>query len=302
MVCLPRHSKRLNLMKHTLIALVLLLASPLLGAKPLDIFVSVLPQQTFVEKIGGEHVRVHTMVTPGNSPATYSPTPQQISALSKADLYIRIGVPFENAWMDRIQSANPTMPILDLRQNIDMRSLEQHSHHDDHGHDNSHDGELDPHLWTSPPVVKQLALTIQNALINKTPEHAATYKKNYQAFSSELNALDTELQQSFKGSEGLKFLVFHPSWGYFAETYGLQQIAIEKEGKQPGAKALTTIIDQANNEGISIIFVQPQFDKKLAAQIAKAINGKVIAIDPLSADYIANMREVAKQMAGVLSR
>ena len=280
-------------MKHFLIALTLALLSPLASAEPLNIFVSVLPQQTFVEKIGGEHVSVQAMVTPGSSPATYNPTPQQISALSQADAYIRIGVPFEKSWMKRIRSANPDMLVIDARKNIDLRSLEAHGH-DHHHHD--HAEELDPHIWTSPVVVLQIAKTIRDELTKLSPQHQNEFENNFISFEKELTDLHQELSTIFKPKHGMKFLVFHPSWGYFADTYHLEQLTIEKEGKQPGAKALAAIIEQAKREKVDTVFVQPQFDQKMAQQIAKAINGKVIAIDPLSKDYSKNLMSVAQQM------
>ena len=96
-------------------------------------------------------------------------------------------------------------------------------------------------------------------------------------------------------SDNRKFLVFHPAWGYFADRYGLEQVAIEYQGKEPGAKAVARIISMAQKEGISVIFVQPQFDQRLARQIADSIEGQVIVVDPLSSNYINNMRAVARQ-------
>jgi zinc transport system substrate-binding protein len=278
-----------------------MLLMPLLGrAEPLQVFVSVLPLKTFVEKVGGDHVAVQVMVRPGHSPATYEPTPQQIAALARTALYVRIGVPFENAWMPRIRSADPRMRILDARSGIDLRDMEGHSHEADvHPNENTEGSgtERDAHVWTSPPLVKRMARNIRDALIELDPVHTGDYRRNYAAFADELDALDRELRTLLNDARGRKFMVFHPAWGYFADTYGLVQVPIEKEGKEPGARALTALIEQGLREHVKIIFVQPQFNERSAQQVARAIGGRVVAIDPLSPDYAENLHKVARLIA-----
>lgn len=284
---------------------------PVLGnAQPLRVFVSVPPQKTFVEKVGGSHVEVRAMVRPGHSPATYSPTPQQISALAQSALYVRIGVPFEQAWMGRVQAANPAMQVLDARAGIDLRPTEHHGH--GHGHEpapiaqsqekeheegSREQAELDPHIWTDPLLVKRIAANVRDALSTMDPIHSRDYTRGYEVFAAELDRLDREIRTLLKGLPQRKFMVFHPSWGYFADQYGLIQVPIEKEGKEPGARALSVLIEQAKRERVQVLFVQPQFDRRTARQIARAIGGRVMVIDPLSTDYINNLRRVAQQIA-----
>ena len=274
--------------------LIALLLPTIVVAEPLRVFVSVLPLQTFVDKIGGEHVDVHTMVRPGYNPATYDPTPKQISALAKASLYVRIGVPFEHAWMERIRSASPQMQVLDVRAGIELRDMENHRP----GHD-GHD-ESDPHVWTSPQLAIQMVGLIRDRLSELDPAHRAEYARNHDAYVRELETLDQEIRALLDPLSHRKFLVFHPSWGYFADTYGLIQVSIENEGKEPGARALATLIDQARLERIRIVFLQPQFDRRQARQVARAIDGEVIAVDPLAPDYADNLRRVARQFAEAL--
>ena len=286
-----------------------MLLDPALGnAEPLQVFVSVLPQKTFVEKVSGDHAQVEVMVQPGHSPATYEPTPRQISALTKTALYFRIGVPFEAAWMDRIRSANPDMHVLDVRTGIDLLPIKHHSH----GHainkteyipDDTHDAlhhsgsEHDPHVWTRPPLVKHMARNIRDALTMLDPANAQDYARNYHAYAAELSTLDSDIRALLKDVRNSKFMVFHPSWGYFADTYGLTQVPIEVAGKEPGARSLTRLIEQAKREQVKVIFVQPQFDKKSANQLARTIGGRVVAIDPLASNYADNLREAAQLIA-----
>lgn len=296
----------------------LLLLVPAIGtAEPLRVFASVVPIQTFVAKIGGEHVDARAMVRPGFNPHTYDPTPQQIAALAGAALYVRTGVPFESAWMDRIRSASTEMEVLDARGGIDLREMEAHDddepgHHDGHheadhpeGHDEhdkhqAHHHKHDPHVWTNPVLAKHMVGRIRDKLTELAPGHAADFARNHDAYVAELDALDAELHNLLDPLPNRKFMVFHPAWGYFAAGYGLRQVSIERQGKEPGARGLAALIDQAKHESIRVVFVQPQFDKLQARQVARAIGGAVVAVDPLAADYIDNLRRVGRAFAQAL--
>ncbi len=303
--------------------LLLLLLLPAVSlADPLRIFASVVPMQSFVKEIGAQHVDAWVMVRPGFNPHTYDPTPQQISALAGATLYVRTGLPFEDAWMERIRSANPRMLVLDAREGINLRSLEAHTHdehgaephtddqhsdehtidarHDDHHNHAAYADETDPHVWTSPPLVRHMVGVIRDKLSALAPAHAAAFARNHDAFVAELEALDRELHALLDPMLNRKFMVFHPAWGYFANTYRLTQVPIQREGKEPGARALAALIEQAKQEKIKVVFVQPQFDKRHARQVAQAIGGAVIAVDPLAADYTDNLRRVGREFARAL--
>ena len=289
------------------VVLVSLLLPALCTAGPIRVFVSVPPQKTFVEKVGGHHVEVLTMVRPGYNPATYNPTPRQISALASTALYVRTGVPFEKAWMKRIRSANRNMQVLDARTGVDLRLIE----HSEHGHEHvggdhpqgeqteAHHGEAehDPHVWTSPPMVKHMSRNVRDALIALDPANSQDYAHNYGVFAAELDALDRDIRALLQDLPTRKFMVYHPAWGYFADTYGLVQVPVEIEGKEPGARTLSALIRQAKRDNVKVIFVQPQFDDKSARQLARAIGGSVVAIDPLSSDYMDNLRQVTRQIA-----
>jgi zinc transport system substrate-binding protein len=313
-----------NLIQKLLLLLILSFVPAVGFAEPLRVFASVVPIQAFVEKIGGQHVDARVMVRPGFNPHTYDPTPQQISALAGAVLYVRTGVPFEKAWMARIRSASPEMQVFDARDGIALREMEAHDHdahghgaehngkadrghaHDDHDKHDSHEAdhhghhEQDPHVWVSPPLVRQMVGRIRDKLTELAPEHAADFTRNHDAFVVELDALDAELHKLLDPLPKRKFMVFHPAWGYFADSYGLTQVPIEREGKEPGARALAALIDQAKREKINVVFVQPQFDKRSATQVALAIGGAVIAVDPLAADYVDNLRQVGREFAQAL--
>lgn len=303
---------RLRQWLWSLCGLWLLLAGNTVSADstdPLTVFVSVLPQKYIAERIGGDTVNVSVMVQPGDSPATYEPNPRQIRKLAKADLYVRVGVAFENGWMDRIRAVNSTMPILDAREGLELLELDEHEHdHAEEAHDTEHSGDTenheehsaqDPHIWTSPRIAKTMAEQLAAQFNKMRPKQHEQFAANLTTFLVELDQLDKEFTELFKTTKQRKFMVFHPSWGYFADAYGLTQLPIEAEGKEPGAKALLALIRQARKEGVKTIFIQPQFDQRIAAQVAKAIDGNVISIDPLAEDYVTNLRKAARLIAGV---
>jgi zinc transport system substrate-binding protein len=267
---------------------------PAIADKPISVFVSILPQKYFVEQVGGKRVRVSVMVPPGHSPATYEPTPRQLLRLSDARAYFRIGVPFEESWIERIRAANPRMNIIDTSAGTGLLSPRRFGLALDVcllGHDK------DPHSWTSPPVVRIQSQQIRDALIALDPANRGEYEANHRRFAQALKELDQYIRNRLRDIDRRSFLVFHPSWGYYAQTYGLKQIPIERQGKAPGAKQLTELIDLARTEGINVIFVQRQFSRATAESIARAIGAKLITVDPLAENYIDNLKRVTDSFA-----
>lgn len=278
------------------VALCLGLISAQANERPLAVAVSILPEKYFVERIGGSHVDVTVLVGPGQSPATYEPTPRQMAGLGQAKIYFRIGVAFEDAWMGRIRSANPAMRVVDLRRGIRLRAMERP------GGPVGEDGMKDPHVWTSPPLVKLMVGHICDALITADPAHAADYEAGCRAFRADLDQLDATIRATLASVASRRFMVFHPSWGYFADSYGLQQIPIEVEGKEPGARSLNRIITEARQDRIKVIFVQPQFSRRTAEVVARAIGARVVEADPLAENYVDNLRKVAQAFAAAMER
>ncbi len=284
-----------------------LLPASVQAADPLQVFVSVLPQKHFAERVGGDQVTVVAMVQPGFSPEMYEPTAQQVAALAKASVYIRVGMPFEDAWMQRIQAVNPSMLVLDARDGLALRTLEGHEHaegddHADHDHAQAEKaGQTgnDPHIWVSPRMAKQMSAQLRDTFSKLRPEQSSTFAANYEHFAQELDALDAELTALFADKKHPSFMVYHPAWGYLADAYGLKQIPIEVDGKEPGAKALAEMIGHAKENQVKTIFVQPQFSQRAAMQVAEAIEGKVVSVDNLAEDYIPNLRKTARLIAGV---
>lgn len=270
------------------------------AAEKIQVFVSILPQKYFVEKIGGDAVDIGVMVEPHQNPENFEPLPSQMTALSRADLYFAIGVPFENAWLKKFTASYPRIRLVHTDDGIAKKPI--HRHGDDappesiapSAHDH-HPGGLDPHVWLSPALVRIQARHIRNALVSIDPVRTPEYETNFNRFMAELDTLDQKIRKIFATAKGeKKFLVFHPSWGYFADTYGLTQLAIEIEGKEPKAQEVAHLIAFASRHNIHTVFVQPQFSTKQAEIIAREIGGHLETIDPLAANWDENLVKTAE--------
>jgi len=285
----------------------LLVFNSLLLAKSV-VAVSIAPQEIFVKKIANDKVDVVLMVERGSSPHSYEPKSSQMIALSKADIYFSIGVEFEHAWLDKFKSQNPHLKFIDITHGVNKIDMAKHNHHDEdeheeeHGHhehhdEHKHDGD-DPHTWTSPKNVQIMAKNIYKALSESDPKNKSFYKKNLESFLNEINDTDKTIKSLLKDTKPKsKFMVFHPSWGYFAKEYNLVQIAVEVEGKSPKPKEMIKIIKEAKEENIKVIFTQPEFSDKSAQIISKEAGVKVIKVSPLNPKWSQNLINMAKAIA-----
>ena len=285
-------------------------------AEKLSVAVSITPQKYFVERIAGELAEITVMVPPGGNPHVFEPKPSQMAGLGRSKAYFAVGVPFEAAWLPRFQGANPKMSIMHTDKGIEKIPMTGHSHGDadhgpkhghnhghghghghSHGHDHGHvhhEGEPDPHVWLSPLTAGIIAANIRDGLTEVDPANAEAYASNYAVFARELDELHREIQSILSGVTKRSFMVFHPAWGYFARTYGLKEIPIESSGSEPSPSELARLIGLAQKEGISAVFVQPQFSRRSAETIARQIGAEVVVADPLAEDWSANLLQVAE--------
>ncbi|MBN1290725.1 MAG: zinc ABC transporter substrate-binding protein [Candidatus Latescibacteria bacterium] len=264
----------------------------------LQITVSIPPQKYFVEKIGGNLINVTVMVPSGSEPHSYEPKPQQLADLAQSSVYFAIGVHFERAWLERFKAANPNLNIVYTDKGIEKipmqteKRTQDSESHDDHTNIES----MDPHIWLSPPLVIKQAELIYNALAKIDLINKEIYRKNYGNFVREVSELDTELKKVLMTKDTkVKFMVYHPAWGYFAKAYGLEQIPVEIEGKEPKPADLARMIDKAKESGIKTIFVHPQYSTKSAKTLADALKGEILFVDPLAYDWDKNLRNIAQQ-------
>jgi zinc transport system substrate-binding protein len=263
------------------------------GSDKIGVVVTLLPQAEFVESIAGDMVDITVMVPPGASPHTYEPTPSQIMALSQAVMYAKVGsgVDFELGWMDKLLEVNQQMLIVDCSEGIEIKQATSGQE--------EHEG-LDPHIWMSPLNAMSMVSTIYDGLVQVDPESTAFYQQSRDSYLRELAQLDQDIREGLADFQGHTFMVYHPAFGYFAREYGLTIIPIEVEGKEPTPAGLARLIEQAEEDGIKVIFASQQFNPESAGVIAREIDGRVVLVDPLARDYIANMRLLLDELMGAM--
>jgi zinc transport system substrate-binding protein len=267
----------------------LLFAAAIAAAEPVRAFVTILPAAQFVERVGGRDVAVDVLVGPGQSPHTYEPRPRQVGAIEAARAYFRIGLPLEEALLAKVRATNRDLAIVDLRRGVPLLPMTEA----DPDHPARGGTRTDPHVWMDPRRVKVMAGTIASALSALDPAHAADYARRARAFQVELDALDARIAAALAPARGKDLFVFHPAFGYFADAYGLVQVAVETGGKEPGARRLADLIARVRRNGARVIFVQPQYSRRSAEAIAAETGAAVVPLDTLARDYVGNLAAVA---------
>jgi zinc transport system substrate-binding protein len=257
--------------------------------KPL-IFVSIPPQAGLLKALVGDSADVRTLVGEGQSPHAYEPTARQLAALGEAEMLFTVGVPFEKSLMKKIEPLYPDLPIIGTDMQIEKRSM-GHEHHHADGEACTHDhGEQDPHVWLSAANAQLIATAMFQALETDGLADPAAYTNLIQTLET-LDAATAEQLAPYKGS---RFYVFHPSFGYFADRYGLVEVPIELDGKSPSPRQLGDLIEAAQVDGVKVIFVQKQFPVESANAVANAIGGSVVQLNPLDEDVVANLKQIAE--------
>ena len=272
-------------------------------------FVSILPVAYFVERVGGPNVEVSVLVGPGQDPHTFEPTPKLMTKLANARVLFKMGFPFEETLIKKVGSSFKNVEVVDLQQGIKLRAMteeETEAEEAEHGHgkaeEHGHEaGDMDQHTWLDPQLAKIQAKTIADTLIRIDPNHKDQYEKNLKDFQADLDAIHEQLKKALAPVKGKSFFVFHPAYGYFGDAYGLKQIAVQLGGKEPTARQLARLIELAKEDGVRVIFVQPQFSKKSAEALAKSIDGAVVPLDDLAPDYLKNLQEMAAKLDSALS-
>ncbi|WKY47589.1 zinc ABC transporter substrate-binding protein [Eubacteriaceae bacterium ES3] len=246
--------------------------------------VTIVPEQTFVEAVCGDLVEVVVLVPPGNSPENYEPTPQEMADFSESELYFTIGVPTEEA------------NILFNVGDVEVVALED-AVAEVYPDRTFEDGGRDPHIWLSPKRVGVMIDTICAEMSELDPENAKNYEANAQSYKEQLEAVDTEIKAALSEVQNMTFIAYHPAFGYLADDYGLTMVALEEEGKEATPQQLQAAIDLAKEKNIKVIFYQEEIDSSQSQAFAEELGGKTIQLEPLSADYLNNMSNMAETMA-----
>lgn len=252
-------------------------------AKPI-VAVTIVPQATFVNAIAGDSVEIITMVPPGSSPETYEPTPQQMVEFSKAATYFAIGIAVEET---KVLPSIGEIPVVDLAEAV-------REEYPDRMFD---EGERDEHIWLSPKRVKVMVQAMTEELVRLMPENKDAFQKNGQAYLDLLDELDQELVAIFAEMSPKIFIVYHPAFGYIAEDYNLEMVALEEEGKESTPQQLQSVVDLAKEQALKSVFYQQEVDSRQATSFAEEIKGSAVQLSPLSAEYIENMKTMALAIA-----
>jgi len=270
------------------------------------ISVSILPQKYFVTAIAGDKVNVNVMIPPGASHSSYEPTAKQMNSLTHSDAYFQIGyLDFENAWLPRFLGINASMKLFDLSKGIDLLqgSCElDHSEGNHSEHDHAMEQGIDPHIWMSAKNAKIIGQNILNALISLYPEDSLEYKTNFKKFITEAEHIDSVYTQNESVLNGLSFIIYHPALAYLARDYGMEQIVLEFDGKEPHPAHIKEIIDLAREKNIHTIFVQQQISTDNSRSLASEINAEIIRIDPLDLNWNEQMIIILNQLVNQQSK
>lgn len=261
--------------------------------KPL-VLVPLTPYQFIVEQIVKDTAKVLPLVPENADPHTFEPSPRQVMESSRAVLWFQIGESFERKAQASFETANPELVITDLRKGIELIYNDKNVHVCPHCSDESG---ADIHFWLSPKVVQKQAKIITKSLIKQFPQNKKFYKKNLKLFLNVLSDLDQTILSSLKDSKNRYIAISHPAYSYFCKDYNLEQIAIEEEGKEIGPKYLTFLLKTLKEKEIRTIFVVQNHPDKAALLIADQIGAQVQYINPLSKNYIKEMKRTAKLFA-----
>ncbi|MEG1838752.1 MAG: zinc ABC transporter substrate-binding protein [Bacteroidaceae bacterium] len=257
------------------------------------ITVTIEPLRYFTEQIAGDKFKVISMVPKGSNPETYDPTPQQLVSLNNSEAYFRIGyIGFEITWLDKLLSNVPQMKTFDTSKGIEL--IYGHHHHEETDHHHTHLG-VEPHVWNSPQNALLIAANIKTALINLDSVNETYYTQRYDKLVKEICLVDQQVEEILHDADS-SFMIYHPALSYFARDYGLRQISIEAEGKEPSPLQLKTLIDLSRQKGVNVIFVQQEFDSRNAALIAKETKSNIIAINPLNYNWKQELLNISQAL------
>lgn len=253
------------------------------------VFTTTAPLSWFISSVAGDSVSISVLVPEGADSHVYEPKTEQMTAISSAKIYFSIGnfSPFEASRLPKIEEQNPSLIIVRLNEGLNEG-------HDEIGHD--------PHIWTSVSSAPKILENILKALVKADPQNMDLYNENYHSALDKIKELDTFIKGRFDeaGCKGKSFIVYHPAWGRFAEDYGIQQIAVEHEGKEPKINMLAALIDTARKKGIKTIFAAPSDPKRNIRILAGEIGADIVIIDPLAADWLQNMYYAAEEIVKAL--
>jgi zinc transport system substrate-binding protein len=287
-------------MKNSLYLLILLLVA----CQPKQkegrdlVSVSILPQKYFVDQIAGDLVQVNVLVSPGASPHNYEMLPSQMKDLAKSKVWLKIGLlTFEEALGDKLATINKDLLIVNCSQGISPIAGSECEEEEGHNHDHAHHDAFDPHIWLAPAESKIMAHNTLMALKTSFPDHADQFDLNYEKFIARIDSVTELIGQKLVPLQNRTILIYHPAFAYYARQFGMQQVPLELDGKDPSPRHMKNIVDLAHEKNIRVIFIQKEFDAAFAQQLAREINGEVVVIDPMDYDWEKQLMDMTEKIA-----
>lgn len=252
---------------------------PFNNRERLGVVVTIPPLEEFVEKVGGSRVNAITMVPGSVSPHTYEPTPSQMRDVGRATIYFKSGsgLEFEEAWLPKLKANSPGIKIINTSQGISII-------------------ERDPHVWTSPLNAGIMVNHIADALIAKDPEYAFYYQDNRDRYLMELDSLHTYITSRLEGYTNRAFMIYHSSFAYFEKEYGLHQISIEVDGKQPTPGVIREAIRNVELNNINYLFTSPRYAERVMRSLANELNLEIAMMDGLEKNYVSNLKQITNRL------
>ena len=306
--------------KKIFFAAALLLASEL-NAKPV-VIASIAPVEYLAKAVGGDKIEVQSLAK--GDVHSYEPKPNDMKAVAKARIFIAAGLEFEEAWIPRFKASAKNLVVVQSDAKI-AKLKEEHSGHAEHDeghgehevkddkhsghaghaehdekheaheeHDEEHEAHADPHVWLNPMLAITMARNISDALIDMDKANKDFYLENFQKLMNDLLAFDESAKNELAGLKNRKFVVYHPAWGYFAEHYDLEQISIERNGKEPKIDEMASTVKMIKDENIKVIFADPNRSQKSAQVLASQTGAKVELLDPLGYNLLENLKIAVK--------
>lgn len=261
--------------------------------------VTIEPQKYFLEQLVGGKFKINCVVPNGSNPESFDLAPSQMLNIGKSKAYFKVGfLGIENTWINDIGKTNTDIKFIDCSEGITPIIEHDCDHHDhDHNHGHGHAGGVDPHTWSSPASAKIMVDNMYKAIIEIDSLNISFYTDNYNNLIAEINNTDSIIRSYTNNASCKSFIIFHPALSYFSQEYGLEQLSIEFEGKNPSPSQLKLLIDKAKADGVKAVFVQQEFDPKNAETVANAIGVKPIPINLLSYNWSDEMIKIGKAIA-----
>jgi zinc transport system substrate-binding protein len=262
----------------------------------LTVVVTILPQKYLVDRISGGRVNCFALVCEGQNPHSYEPTAKQISEISQSKIWFLSGVDMEIALKDKIASVSRGLMIVDITEGVNFRKTDAHEHEEAENEHHHNSTDADKHIWLGREPLKIMSRSILQTLVSLDSNSKDFYEENYKKLITDIDSVFEELKIKLAPLKGRKVFVYHPAFGYFFDDFGIMQVAVEAGGKEPDARSLANLIALAKKEKPVAIFVQKQFPVTAADKIARSAGAEVVMLDPLSYEWIDNIRAMGNTL------